>query len=62
MQTNICETCGGGKWTVTHHEAPHRCPVCALVEAHDAAVADADDLRGRVAALETKVEELEEAS
>jgi hypothetical protein len=62
MMTNVCETCGNGKWTVTHHEAPHRCPVCELVaklETAERAIEENTELRAAVRDLEVEVAELE---
>jgi phage shock protein A len=56
---NVCEN-HGGTWVVVHSEASHRCPVCALETERDELRADNENLRGRLAALETKVEQLEE--
>jgi phage shock protein A len=55
---NVCEN-HGGTWVVVHSEASHRCPVCALDTERDELRNDNDDLRGRLAALKTQVEQRE---
>ena len=63
IQMNVCETCGDGKFTVTHHEAAHRCPVCGMVERLEEAEKEhkeLEDLGDELAKAEKKVDDLQD--